>query len=342
MRFPGVGLVEVVWYWTDKEPLNKEHVYGSHNHSREQGWDDGDTGEPGEVWGAERPWDSGAPRVDTCCPGPHGTDASWVGEIDPNNTLVMVPTCSQLSILPKWRHKRRFNGRAVSGPLLQGQWHLERSASGGATASFSALYYPLFANERALSAAIATAVSFSAAWDIEREWVSAVQTGAYYTPSFQRESRWSVTVLFGTTIAPSWSQERTWTATVETSEDVAASWDREHSWTATVNEVENVISFNCGTLTATGTTQGTAAAIASDTVSVTGSGTTPGVILPDGCYRIIVKNSNSGGGSTIKVYPPSGGQISSLGTNNPATLVPGSVAQYSKVAANQWQVHTMS
>ncbi len=80
MRFPGVGVVPVQWYFTDKPPLDKEHVYGSHNHIREQGDDDYDTGEPGEVWGASRQWANGVGPVQDFCAGPFGSDNSWIGE----------------------------------------------------------------------------------------------------------------------------------------------------------------------------------------------------------------------------------------------------------------------
>jgi len=93
MRFPHAGLVRVRWYWTDKPLLGKETIYGSHNHSRDEGWEDWDTGEPGEVWGAERVYDRGDPPTDLCCDGPRGSDAAWVGENSGNDPLYVVPLC---------------------------------------------------------------------------------------------------------------------------------------------------------------------------------------------------------------------------------------------------------
>jgi len=98
-----------------------------------------------------------------------------------------------------------------------------------------------------------------------------------------------------------------------------------------------VLAFNCGTLVATGSTQGTAAAIATDTVSCTSTGANQGVILPAGCYRIIVWNNNAGGGNSIKVYPPSGAQILGLGTNNPATVAAGFAVQFVEIDATHWR-----
>lgn len=80
MRFPGVGLVQVQWYWTDFPPLPYTHVYGSHQHSREEGWDDWDTGESGEVWGAEREWCDGSFPAGIVCGDPQGKPPAWGGQ----------------------------------------------------------------------------------------------------------------------------------------------------------------------------------------------------------------------------------------------------------------------
>jgi hypothetical protein len=91
MRFPGVGLVPVRWYWTDKPPLPLEHVYGSHNHSRSQGWEDYDTGEPGEVWGATRKFYNGASPVGCPCVTYRGDENAWLGVSD--STSPLYPSC---------------------------------------------------------------------------------------------------------------------------------------------------------------------------------------------------------------------------------------------------------
>jgi len=79
-RIPGIGVIPGRWFWTDALPVDKEHVYGSHNHIREDGDDDADTGEPGEVWGAPRHWYSGAPPIAGDCGPPIGEDRVWTGE----------------------------------------------------------------------------------------------------------------------------------------------------------------------------------------------------------------------------------------------------------------------
>lgn len=87
MRFPGVGIVPIQWYWTDKPVLDKVHVYGSHNHTREEGWDDYDTGEPGEVWGAPRYYVKGEPPLVAEDGEPHGSDAAWLGQTDSSSPM---------------------------------------------------------------------------------------------------------------------------------------------------------------------------------------------------------------------------------------------------------------
>lgn len=90
MRFPTVGVVPIMWYWTDFPPLNETHVYGSHNHSREQGWDDADTGEMGEVWGAPRIWRDGSKPDGVLCHPALGSPVGWGGY--PEHPPVLYPT----------------------------------------------------------------------------------------------------------------------------------------------------------------------------------------------------------------------------------------------------------
>jgi hypothetical protein len=90
MRFPGVGLVPIRWYWTDCPCLPVETVYNSHNHSRDKGWDDYDTGAPGEVWSAARTYDRGIPPPGFGCGQPQGSQAAWLGQSDENSPLYPV------------------------------------------------------------------------------------------------------------------------------------------------------------------------------------------------------------------------------------------------------------
>lgn len=91
MRFPGVGLVPVRWYFTDRPCLPYTHVYGSHNHSREEGWEDDDTGDPGEVWGAKRRYHKGFPPPGIICDDPLGSELAWLGETDELSPLYQTP-----------------------------------------------------------------------------------------------------------------------------------------------------------------------------------------------------------------------------------------------------------
>jgi hypothetical protein len=93
-------------------------------------------------------------------------------------------------------------------------------------------------------------------------------------------------------------------------------------------------SFNCSNIAAAGTTQGTAAPIGNDQVRVTGANGTAGVILPSGCYRIVVFNDSAV--ATLNVYPPVGEAISTLGRNVAASLQPRSSALYVRANNGQW------
>jgi hypothetical protein len=77
------------------------------------------------------------------------------------------------------------------------------------------------------------------------------------------------------------------------------------------------LTFGCGDVAATGSVQGDAAPLIYDTNRVTGANGTKGVILVAGCNRILVSNTTSSG---VKVYPPSGEQIGTLGANTPETI----------------------
>jgi len=92
MRFPGVGIVRVRWFFTDNPVLDVVHVYGSHNHSREDGWEDYDTGDPGEVWGSVRTRNDGRPPPSSSCGVPTTDENAWLGETDENSPLYLVGT----------------------------------------------------------------------------------------------------------------------------------------------------------------------------------------------------------------------------------------------------------
>lgn len=91
-----------------------------------------------------------------------------------------------------------------------------------------------------------------------------------------------------------------------------------------------------GTATAAGTTQGTAATFADDSTLVSGASGTNGIILPDAADGAIIDVWNSSGVSALKVYPPSGEQIGTLGTDNPSTVGISAGKSYHKISATQW------
>ncbi len=90
-RIPGVGVIPIRWFFTDSALVNRETVYGSHNHIREDWSDDVDTGEPGEVWGSRRVWVDGSPPTPGLCSGDGGTDSTWLGNEDPSSPSFLSP-----------------------------------------------------------------------------------------------------------------------------------------------------------------------------------------------------------------------------------------------------------
>lgn len=93
--------------------------------------------------------------------------------------------------------------------------------------------------------------------------------------------------------------------------------------------------FNCSTATAAGSTQGTATAIGDDQVDITVPSLGTGVILPSGCYRIVLRNLASING--CNVYPPSGERIGTLMTNAADTLTAGSAFLYVRMPGGVWK-----
>lgn len=94
-----------------------------------------------------------------------------------------------------------------------------------------------------------------------------------------------------------------------------------------------------GTLAATGSVQGDAAAIVTDAVEVSGADGTKGVILPNTAGALVVV-TNTSGVSSLKVYPNSGAQIGSGGTNVAYTHLSGSTVLYARTSSTQWRTQT--
>jgi hypothetical protein len=99
-------------------------------------------------------------------------------------------------------------------------------------------------------------------------------------------------------------------------------------------ESENVVTFTCSSYVAAGSTQGTATLIAADTATITSTGVGQGVILPAGCYRVVLRNLNAV--NQIAVYPPSGAKLGAVAINTALPLAAGATFLYCEVSATQW------
>jgi hypothetical protein len=371
MRFPGVGVVPIRWYWTDKPLLGLETIYDSHNHSREEGWDDEDTGEPGEVWGSPRVYDKGEPPGNQCCTGPRGSDAAWVGENDASDPLYLVPLCI---------HLLGFGGFAFGGsvlPLLLGSGGYEFSGQGQSISTGSG------GIEWAGSGRLTSVGSGGMEWAGNGysvavsggglEWAgkgeqSLLGSGGVEWAGDGRRSEagsggceWSGN---GHAIARG-AGGLEWAGTGREAElgSDGVEWDGSGSvlhrgsggcewagagvlsllgnggveWAGTGTEVEGVTTFDCSAQVAAGSTQGTATLISHDTISATSTGANQGLILPAGCYHVTVFNANSLGGNTINVYPPSGAKINPGVTNAASPLAPQACVQYVEITATLWR-----
>lgn len=84
MRFgqgPGSFLWPVRWYRTSKPFIPFPNVYNSHNWIATPRPED-DTGEPGEVFGRDRPWRNGSAPPPSMGTGWKGDAAAWAGSLD--------------------------------------------------------------------------------------------------------------------------------------------------------------------------------------------------------------------------------------------------------------------
>ena len=88
-------------------------------------------------------------------------------------------------------------------------------------------------------------------------------------------------------------------------------------------------------VSAAGSTQGTATAITTDLANVTTVAASTGVILPTASAgrKIIIRNS---GANTLRIYPASGAQINSLGTNAFFSLETSTTLEFIGFSATQW------
>lgn len=108
-----------------------------------------------------------------------------------------------------------------------------------------------------------------------------------------------------------------------------------------VNQGSGVSQGSEAAPTAAGSSQGTATLLAADNNAVTGADNTKGVLLPATAgARIVVSNTDATHG--LKVYPPTGAQISGNGTNNSVVLAASQTEMFCRVSATQWRTVSMS
>jgi hypothetical protein len=98
MRFPGIGLVPVVWYWTDKPFVDFGHVYGSWKWWKDDLSDyDQDDLQPGELLNIPQPFYVGTPPdAAPTSPVPRGSAAAWMGEDTGERYLVQGYPCARI------------------------------------------------------------------------------------------------------------------------------------------------------------------------------------------------------------------------------------------------------
>jgi hypothetical protein len=111
----------------------------------------------------------------------------------------------------------------------------------------------------------------------------------------------------------------------------------------TINETGNIIQavglyYNpiSGSVSAAGTTQGTATLLTTTINNITTVAASSGVVLPTPVQagaRMLIRN---GGANILRVYPNSGAQINSLGTNVALQLEQGALIEFVAFTTTQW------
>ncbi len=111
--------------------------------------------------------------------------------------------------------------------------------------------------------------------------------------------------------------------------------------TGLVNQGTGVTTGSEGTLAATGSVQGDAAPIVTDNVEISGADNTKGAILPNTAgARIFVHNSD--GSHSLKIYPHSGAQIATAGTNTALSIGANSLNMFIRTSTTQWHLMAVS
>jgi len=105
--------------------------------------------------------------------------------------------------------------------------------------------------------------------------------------------------------------------------------------------IVGLTTYQCSSLVARNTTQAAGAPIAADTVNVTCTATDYAVVLPAGCYRIIVQGDPTNP-RTVLVFPPVGAALGPNMANTPVPVNPASRVAFSEISGTQWAVESLS
>jgi hypothetical protein len=273
-----------------------------------------------------------------------GSPDEWVNGLDYAKWLagayVNPVPCQPLIFPVTWSHGRSWTERETDTAHYAVTWSHERSWTIAETDT--AHYAVTWSHERSWTIAETDTAHYAVTWSHERSWSIVEKDTANYPVTWSHERSWSIVEKDTANYPVTWSHERSWSIVEKDTANYPVTWSHERQITVIETTRDNVIAFNCGTLVATGTTQGTAAAIAFDCVSVTATSTNNGVILPAGCYRIVVENDTAPGGATVNVYPPSGAKISGGTVNASFPVSVGGVVEFFEITATQWRQRTLS
>jgi hypothetical protein len=247
-----------------------------------------------------------------------GTPADWMNGLSFADFLagryVNPVPCIPLIYRVTWSSEQSFNCLVREGYYLDPIWSGEQSFDVAEAAT--AVENVTWSGEQSFDVAEGADVGQVATWSQQQGWYWVSEEEADYFALWSGEQSFDVAEAAGSVEVVSWSGEQSLSVTVVVS--------------------PMLTSFSCSTVVAAGSTQGTATAINDDSVSATSTGSGQGVILPAGCYRIVVRNANGLGGNSINVYPPSGASLGTLPTNTALSINAGQSVLCCEVTSTQW------
>lgn len=308
----------------------------------------------GEVW-SERPYVNRGPRPGEAFTGHYcGSESQWSGSLSIENPadvghygccqeglpVVYVVTGKHLEV--NWHPSIQVSAKLTTGKKVSAEHNpiprLSKGTKQTAIVHVYAYYHYLLTKGKVITATVRT----------RTEWAAVVSTGqmvragtgvtAFYGGVARTGQKISVGTTAHVAIACKLTKGTLQTATAKPTRPSYFKLTKGTLATATAKQIWPVIAqltkgtlqtggihlsmvtYGCGDVVAAGSTQGTATSLPNDNNRVTSTGANQGVILPAGCYRIYVRNNNSIGGNSIKVYPPTGGTISGGATNAADTL----------------------